>query len=179
MATTPSPVLNAGNVVAPAPDAVGDDNEDLREELYNAVSAVGNLKVKKRGRQTSDLWEMFTDAAEAQKAKSHHCKHCNEMVNYHRKTEQVRTHLNNCSKFKKTMNGGGDADRPDWLIGKKRSQAKLGQVDVGGASSSRQASIRQFTVPKVTKAEKARFKKHLAMHFYATGGHSSVLRAFI
>ncbi|CAN0049655.1 unnamed protein product [Lampetra fluviatilis] len=69
---------------------------------------------KKRGRKTADVWELFTEASQPHKAKSNMCKHCKTLINYHKKIESVKVHLNKCSPFQNLMNGMEDADRPDW-----------------------------------------------------------------
>lgn len=111
----------------------------------------------------------FTDAVEAQKSKSNRCKHCKSLVNYHKKSEQVQSHFNNCRNFLKLMNGIEDPDRLNWYLRNKKRTKKnaVESVDILG----RQTSMKQFTVLAVTKQERDKFQKHVEMHFYATGMH--------
>jgi len=61
---------------------------------------------KRRGRGACDFWTVFTDVVEAHKLKSTKCKHCKQVMNYHKKSENTIRHLNNhCPPFKKFMNG--------------------------------------------------------------------------
>jgi hypothetical protein len=92
-------------------------------------------RLKKRGRKTGDVWEVFTEAFEPHKAKSNKCMHCNMLINYHRKIESAKVHLNKCSPFRKLMNGMEDADRPDWYV--RNAQTKASQKQKPSLSSPR------------------------------------------
>ncbi len=75
----------------------GNGNDDV---------AVGG---RKRGRQGSDLWSLYTDDIQH---KSAICKHCRMLVNHHKKSESVKVHLNKCAPFRKLMNGMEEDKRP-------------------------------------------------------------------
>ena len=126
---------------------------------------------RKCGRSTSTVWILFTNDDNPQNAKRAKCKHCNTLVNHHKKSESAMTHLNNCSKFRTLMNGLEDADRPDWFKRNKRPGATSG---VGGAkkrqaSSSGQSSIKSYALPKMSTSAKQAFQKQIALHYFATG----------
>lgn len=69
----------------------------------------GNKELKKRSHPTSSIWDHLTDAVQPQRAKSNMGKHCETLVIYHKTSGSVRTNLNNCSLFRKVMNGIEDA----------------------------------------------------------------------
>jgi hypothetical protein len=127
---------------------------------------------RKRGRTTSTVWTFFTDHPEPQKAKSAKCKHCKYLINHHKKSEAAKAHLNKCPKFRTLMNGQEDADRPDWYERNKKKGAVSKPASaalVKSVSSSRQSSIKSYSVPKLTAKEKHEFQKQIAMHYFATG----------
>jgi Protein of unknown function (DUF 659) len=105
--------------------------------------------------------------------KSSKCIHYRTLINYHKKIESVKVHLNKCAPFRKFMNGTEDADRPDWYIrnGKSRTSQQQRTVPSNSKSSgsSRQSSMKEFTLPAVSAYEKIQFQQHIAKHFYATG----------
>jgi hypothetical protein len=80
----------------------GNDNDD---------AAVGG---RKRGRQGSDLWSLYTDDVNPLQHKSAVCKHYRMLVNHHKKSESVKVHLNKCAPFRKLMNGMEEDKRPTW-----------------------------------------------------------------
>jgi hypothetical protein len=55
---------------------------------------------RKRGRQGSDLWSLYTDNINPHQHKSAVCKHCRMLVNHHKKSELVKVHLNKCAPFR-------------------------------------------------------------------------------
>jgi hypothetical protein len=80
-------------------------NHDAKEQDVRPSS-------KKCGRTQSPIWELFTDVADPHNAKSNICKHCKMLINYHKKSESVKVHLNNCAAFRKVMNNMEDDERP-------------------------------------------------------------------
>ena len=96
------------------PVRLGRDDEVWEQDgNENDVEDVDN-EPRKRGRLQSNVWQHFTTASQPQKAKSNVCKHCKTRINYHKKSEMVKIHLNKCAPFRKLMNGMEDVDRPDW-----------------------------------------------------------------
>ncbi len=67
---------------------------------------------RKRGRQGSDLWNLYTDDINPHQHKSTVCKHCHMLVNHHKKSESMKVHLNKCVPFRKLMNGMEEDKRP-------------------------------------------------------------------
>ena len=100
--TIDSAMLSSGNEVREQ-----DDNE-------SNVENIDNKRRKKRGRIQSKVWQHFTTSSQPQKSKSNICEHCKTLINYHKKGEMVKIHLNNCGPFRKLMNGMKNVDRPDW-----------------------------------------------------------------
>ncbi|CAK9218302.1 unnamed protein product [Sphagnum troendelagicum] len=123
---------------------------------------------RKRGRQGSDLWSLYTNDVNPHQHKSAICKHCRMLMNHHKKSESVKVHLNKCAPFRKLMNGMEEDKRPAWYTANKKPKKPRSTSSVA-PSSSRQRSIKEFTIPVVSKQQKVQFQKHIAMHYYATG----------
>ena len=83
-----------------------DDNESNVEDIDNEPR-------KKLGHLQSNVWQHFTTARQPQECKSSIYKHCKTLINYHKKSEMVKIHLNNCGPFRKLMNGKEDVDLSD------------------------------------------------------------------
>jgi hypothetical protein len=67
---------------------------------------------RKRGRQGSDMWSLYTDDVNLHQHKSAVCKHYRMLVNHHKKSESVKVHLNKCAPFRKLMNSMEEDKRP-------------------------------------------------------------------
>jgi len=123
---------------------------------------------RKRGRQGSDMWSLYTNDVNPHQHKSAICKHCRMLMNHHKKSESVKVHLNKCAPFRKLMNGMEEDKRPAWYTANKKPRKPMSTSSVA-PSSSRQRSIKEFTIHVVNKQQKVQFQKHIAMHYYATG----------
>ncbi|KAJ1340196.1 hypothetical protein BSLG_005189 [Batrachochytrium salamandrivorans] len=122
----------------------------------------------KHGRPSSDIWTWFTNDTNSHHLKSATCKHCNLLINHHKKNECARLHLNKFNMFCKLINGMKDYDRPDWYVwNKKKCKTVLSSSNT--PNSSHQASIKQYALSKLSVKQKPEFHKHTAMHYYATG----------
>ncbi|KAH9555571.1 hypothetical protein CY35_08G121300, partial [Sphagnum magellanicum] len=126
------------------------------------------------GRTQSPIWELFIDAADPHNANSNVCKHCKTLVNYHKKSKLVKVHFNNCVAFHKVMNGMEDDKRPEWYCRNKKGATRPVPIaknarSVSSVSSSLQSSIKQYALLAISKTHKAKFQKHMAIHYYATG----------
>src|ERR1700756_4668587 len=97
------------------------NDQVAQQEAYpddNNIIEVEPNEKKKNGRTMSDFWSYFTITENPYKLKSAKCKNCNQVVNYHKKSENAMRHLNNhCPPFKKLMNGMELNDRPGWYKG--------------------------------------------------------------
>jgi preprotein translocase subunit SecD len=146
------------------------EQTDVNEPLVQLSESVEPAQ-SKRGRSASDISAFFTAAADPQTRKSAKCRHCNQVVNHHKKGESAMRHLNKyCLPFKKLMSGKDISDRPEWYVGYKKARLSSSSLQqVTSTSDKRQASISTFMFPKVDKATKERFQKHFAMHYYVTG----------
>ncbi len=92
-------IVDDSNInVAPRADVGGDPLDDNG----NDDVVVGGRKC---GRQSSDLWSLYTDDVNPHQHKSAVCKHCRMLMNHHKKSESVKVHLNKCAPFRKLMNG--------------------------------------------------------------------------
>ncbi|CAM6030263.1 unnamed protein product [Sphagnum balticum] len=111
---------------------------------------------RKRGRQGSDLWSLYTDDVNPHQHKLAVCKHCCMVVNHHKKNESVKVHLNKCASFRKLMNDMEEDKRPTWYTANKKprkppSMAVSVLTSLVAPSSSCQRSIKEFTIPVVSK----------------------------
>jgi hypothetical protein len=80
---------------------------------------------RKRGRQGSDLWNLYTDDINPHQHKLAVCKHCRMLMNHHKKSESVKVHLNKCAPFRKLMNGMEEDKRPTWYTANKKPRKPL------------------------------------------------------
>ncbi|CAM9459167.1 unnamed protein product [Lampetra fluviatilis] len=96
---------NSGARTALSPDVddssavlfVSGGDEIMLIDNYDEEDADGpEQRPNKRGHKTADVWELFTEASQLHKAKSNMCKHCKTLINYHKKIESVKVHLNKC-----------------------------------------------------------------------------------
>jgi hypothetical protein len=116
------------------------DNHDVEEQDVR-------LSSKKCGRTQSPIWELFTDAVDPHNAKSNICKHCKTLINYHKKSELVKVHFNNCVTFRKVMNDMEDGECPKWYRCNKKGVARPMPVvknagSMSSVSSNLQSSIK-------------------------------------
>lgn len=108
----------------------------------------------------SDFWEWFTNAEDPQDSLSAVCKYCKQSVNYHRKSEQAKRHLNACPKFQYFMSGS--RERPEWYQPKKR------KVEVR-ESHPKTTQTTLNLVNNLSPEDQAKFEQKLALFFYLTG----------
>ncbi|CAM6024631.1 unnamed protein product [Sphagnum balticum] len=80
---------------------------------------------RKRGRQGSDLWNLYTDDVNPHQHKLAVCKHCRMLMNHHKKSESVKVHLNKCAPFRKLLNGTEEDKRPTWYMANKKPRKPL------------------------------------------------------
>ena len=62
----------------------------------------------------------FTDDSQPQKKEYVICKHCQQSINHHRKSEPAKNHMNKCSNLCTAMNSMEQADWSDWHIPNKK-----------------------------------------------------------
>jgi hypothetical protein len=128
----------------------GNGNDDAAVCAGDPLNGNGNddadVGGRKRGRQGSDLWSLYTDEVNPHKHKSAICKHCRMLVNHHKKSESVKVHLNKCAPFGKLMNDMEEDKRLAWYTANKKPRKPVSMaVSVLTSSvvlsSSRQRSI--------------------------------------
>ncbi|KAG4045888.1 hypothetical protein PC123_g18720, partial [Phytophthora cactorum] len=69
-----------------------------------------------RGRPPSRSWAFFTTTTEPQKQPSAVCRHCNQLVQYHKKWAQARAHLMKCPQFLRMIDALPPSDMPEWYL---------------------------------------------------------------
>jgi hypothetical protein len=158
----------SGNAEAFHNDAVDGNDDD---------APARSATERKRGRPSSSVWQWFTENDNPHRLKSAKCKHCKTTVNHHHKSESAQVHLNNCAPFRKLMNGMEGRDRPTFYKGSKKPKAGQSGVAASYAAASSnskpptrsQSSIKAYTLPAMSAAEKKQFQRNMALHYYATG----------
>ncbi len=124
-----SDIADNSNInVAPSTGAGGDPLDDNG----NDDVVVGG---RKRGRQGSDLWSLYTNDVNPHQHKSAICKHCRMLMNHHKKSESVRVHLNKCASFRKLVNGMEEDKRLAWYTANKKPRKPLLTFSVAPSSS--------------------------------------------
>ena len=91
-----------------------------------------NSRIKK-GRKVSDVWPYFNDDTENHLKISGHCSHCLNLVTYHKKSADVKKHLDRRLQFKNLMNATEISERPEWYESVKK--AKLTYISIASAFS--------------------------------------------
>ena len=86
----------------------------------------------------------ITDDNKPHKKKCVNCKHYQQSVNHHRKSEVAKNHMNKCSNFRTAMNTMEQADWPDWHIHNKKGGRKQVATLSVGMSSTCQSLIKAF-----------------------------------
>ena len=71
------------------------------------------------GRSRSNIWQLYSNATECHKLKAAVCRHCNNLVNHHKKSELARNHLLKCREFRSYVNRLDDSEWPDCYTKKK------------------------------------------------------------
>ena len=133
--------------------------------MNNSSHACESNTSKRKGRFTSDIWELFTTKIEPQRDISNMCWHCLKMITYQKKSERVIAHLLKCQQFKRAMMELDVKSQPDWY----KNSAQEKKLKLGSLSSSSQLSIKSFAIPHLTKSEQRRIHHNLALHYYITG----------
>ncbi len=134
----------------------------INENLNTTQNVNDNHINKKVGRPSDRFWDYFTETAEPYKLLSSTCKHCGNVVNYHKKLEQAKTHLLKCPPFIRLMNGSPISTRPDWFNNKRSKKC-------GSNPSSSSSSLKQFFLPKMSETALQSLEEEIAMHYYLTG----------
>ncbi|KAK1947513.1 hypothetical protein P3T76_001523 [Phytophthora citrophthora] len=80
------------------------------------VSLPNEAARRPRGRPPSRAWAFFTPITEPQKQISAACRHCNQLVNYHKKWAQARAHLMKCAQFLQLVDSMPSNDVPQWYL---------------------------------------------------------------
>ncbi|KAH9275445.1 hypothetical protein BASA83_002219 [Batrachochytrium salamandrivorans] len=145
------------------------DEDDIISVDLPDVNVVDTPVVRlKHGRPSSDIWVWFTNDTNSHHLKSATYKHCNLLINHHKKNKCAKLHLNKCNMFRKLMNEMENCNHPDWYVRNKK-KCKTVSSSSNTPNSSHQASIKQYALSKLSVKQKQEFHKHMAMHYYATG----------
>ncbi|KAE9005378.1 hypothetical protein PR001_g16536 [Phytophthora rubi] len=89
----------------------------------------GDAPRRPRGRPPSRSWAFFTTLVEPQKLPSATCRHCQQLVNYHKKWGQARTHLMKCAQFLRFIDALPPSEVPEWYLAEiNRRQQSVGHI---------------------------------------------------
>jgi hypothetical protein len=122
----------------------------------------GDVFLKTRKVPLGEFWSTFTADPIPQKSRAARCRHCKEVVVYHKKSEQVVPHLNRCEPFKKLVMAMAPGERPSWFTGRKRKNLVDKQL-VG------QGSLDGVFGRALSQEEQKQFESTMAMHFFLSG----------
>jgi hypothetical protein len=122
---------------------------------------------KRKGRQTSDVWQLFSTDESPQLLRSACCMHCKVEVTYMKKSERVKSHLLKCKSSITEMMSMDVAERPHWFDEERNKRLKLSFSSRSG-TSLKQSSIKAFLPPPVSKAELQKIEDNIAMHYYTS-----------
>ena len=137
------------------------------------------------GRPVDEFWQSLINNLEPWKLKAAVCMPCDNKVNYHKKIEQAKAHLQKTSlSFRNKMMAKEVMEHPSWYQSVRRSKlttptakgvnkanvwSKSSKLSAAAASHFEQSSIKQYTLPKMTKQVKGKLEENLALHHYNTG----------
>ncbi|KAL7684340.1 putative ribonuclease H-like superfamily [Plasmopara halstedii] len=82
----------------------------------DATQPLIDVSRRPRGRPPSRSWAYFTSLVEPQKLFSAECRHCNQLVQYHKKWAQARAHLMKCAPFLRLIETLSPSDVPPWYL---------------------------------------------------------------
>jgi hypothetical protein len=140
----------------------------------------------KRGRGLDSCWEYLTDNINPHLTSQSKCKALNLIVKHHKKTGKVKSHLNNCNSFMRSLADVHVKDLPSRSSFHKQiilvvsktplvenfqacsSQFKSAKNERWVTSRVSSQDIRSFALPNLTKNDLGAFHELLAMHFYMT-----------
>ncbi|ETP31819.1 hypothetical protein F442_19349 [Phytophthora nicotianae P10297] len=102
-----------------------------------------------RGRPPSRAWAFFTTITEPQKQPSTACRHCNQVVHYHKKWAQARAHLMKCPQFLRMIDTLPPSDVPEWYLAEINRRQ---QIAAPIRSANIPAVFQQNQIPTQTPA---------------------------
>jgi hypothetical protein len=104
---------------------------------------------KRKGRQTSDVWQLFSTEESHQLLGSACCMHCKVEVTYMKKSERVKSHLLKCKSFLTEMMSMDVDKRPDWFDEERNKYLNL-SVSSRSDTSLKQLTIKAFLPPPLS-----------------------------
>ncbi|KAF1327905.1 putative Transposase, partial [Globisporangium splendens] len=157
-------------------DQDDDNNATAFAPTTKSQSSLAPYTGRKRGRQQSEIWALFTDDANPQTLKAARCKHCHTIIKHHRKSESAKTHLNKCVPFRQLMSNQESDELPPWYVAvrkpRRRSVTKVTPTKTAVTLPSvAQSPMKNDVVVSAVDHTKERelFQRHMAMHYYAMG----------
>jgi hypothetical protein len=94
-------------------NSVSDAIKSVEDAQLEQLSCIP--PAKRKGRQTSDVWQLFSTEESPQLLRSACCMHCKVEVTYMKKSERVKSHLLKCKSFITEMMSMDVAERPEWF----------------------------------------------------------------
>jgi hypothetical protein len=135
----------------------------------NPVGAVELIHVgSKRRRELGSCWKHLTNDINPRLTPQSKFKASNSILKHHKKSERVKSHLNNCNSFLNSLADVHVEDLPSWIVVKSlQSKSAMNEKQVTSRVSSQ--DIRCFALPNLSNKDLGAFHELLAMHFYMTG----------
>jgi hypothetical protein len=101
--------------------------DDVALTVVSGANPVGSEEPvhvgNKRGRGLYSCWDYLTEDVNPHLTSQSKCKACNSIFMHHKKSDKVKSHLNNCNSFKRSLGDVQVEDLPSW-ISVKFSQSK-------------------------------------------------------
>lgn len=120
MTTTPHSLNESVSIDLSSDD---DDQQNASRSENISVNSTTSKSSVNGHRSQSDVWILYTKTNEPHKLKAAICRHCNTLVNHHKKSELARNHLLKCHNFRKFVNDLDEAEMPDWYPRKKTASS--------------------------------------------------------
>lgn len=82
-------------------DSIKDNNNNEKNNNINSNNSKkeDDEQTPSQGRKAHSSWSHFTDLEAPWREKSAPCKHCNAVISYNKKNENIQRHLRHCIPF--------------------------------------------------------------------------------
>ncbi|KAH9123427.1 hypothetical protein LEN26_008760 [Aphanomyces euteiches] len=142
------------------------DEEETKHNVEDLVPTEAIFLASERprgkpGRKVADDWFILTADSQAHLQRTVTCVNCKKPVKTFKKVANLHRHLRKFPPFCKYMASTDPSTRPAWFMKTKTRRSTQ--------DSMQQPTIQQHLVPPLSVADKKRFAKNLAMHYYMTG----------
>lgn len=115
-------------------------------------------------RSLTSFWALFTEEEAPFREDNAQCRHCKNVIEYHKKSTTVQNHLRRCAPFRRIMSKVKATERPEWYRAPKRTRSDAGLPADGGQTTT---VTDFFAKPssQLTPVEQEEFNHKLTRHF--------------